>query len=247
MTDRRAVRPGLSIGEIHVWTARLIDDHHATSDLLPILSQEERERAAGFAFERDRARFIQTHGIVRRIVAGYAAADAAALTFSRNRYGKPYLVRRVDGPDLQFSVSHSGHCCMLAVQREHAVGVDIEQVRDLPRTMDIVRSYFTPAECRALAALQGPAQRDAFFAFWTHKEAAVKGLGISLAGQLGRLEFERDPAGQLRLAAWDDDRCATRKWTFLRLDPEPGYIAALASEHPIALLRLQKWTCTDAN
>jgi 4'-phosphopantetheinyl transferase len=241
MPDLCVARPGLAIGEIHVWTACLTDDPRATSDLLLVLSQEERARAARFAFEGDRARFIQTHGIVRRIVAGYAAEDAAALTFSRNRHGKPYLVRRVDGPDLQFSVSHSGHCCMLAVQREHAIGVDVEKVRDLPKVMDIVRSYFTPAESRAFAALQGTAQRDAFFALWTHKEAAVKGLGISLAAHLGRLEFERDPAGQLRLAGWDDDRYAARKWSFLRLDPEPGYVAALASEHPIASLTLQNW------
>ncbi len=58
---------GLSSGEIHVWTARLFDDDRATAGLLPILDQEERARAAQFSFERDRTRFIQTHGIVRRI------------------------------------------------------------------------------------------------------------------------------------------------------------------------------------
>jgi 4'-phosphopantetheinyl transferase len=245
MTEPCEDRPGLSIGEIHAWTARLVDSHHVTADLLGILDEEERARAAQLSFERDRVRFIQSHGIVRQVLGRHADADPATLTFARNRHGKPYLVPRANGPNLQFSVSHSGDCCMLAVQRNHSIGVDVEKVRDLPQAMDIVQSYFTPAESKALAALQGTAQRDAFFVLWTHKEAAVKGLGISLAAHLGRLEFELDPAGQLRLAAWDGDRSVAQRWSILRLDPEPGYVAALASEHPIHSLTLQNWNCAD--
>ena len=159
-----------------------VDDHHAISDLLRLLSGEERARAAQFAFEHDRVRFIQTHGIVRRILADYCGADGATLGFASNRHGKPYLVPQATSPNLQFSVSHSGDCCMLAVQLDHAIGVDVEKLRDLPQAMDIVQSYFTPAESRALAALQETAQRDAFFVLWTHKEAIVKGLGIEFGG-----------------------------------------------------------------
>ena len=128
MTASYADRPGLASGEIHVWTARLSDDH-AISDSLRLLSGEERARAAQFAFEHDRVRFIQTHGIVRRILADYCGADGATLGFASNRHGKPYLIQQAASPNLQFSVSHSGDCCMLAVQRDHAVGVDVEKGR----------------------------------------------------------------------------------------------------------------------
>lgn len=239
--------PGLSIGEVHVWTARLVDDHHATADLLRILGQEERARAAQFSFERDRVRFIQAHGIVRRILADYSDADAATLTFARNRHGKPYLVPRANGPNLQFSVSHSGNCCMLAVRLDHSIGIDVEKVRDLPQAVDIAQSYFTPAESRVLAALQGTARRDAFFVLWTHKEATVKGLGISLAANLGCVEFDLDPVGGLRLVAWDGDRSVAQRWSILRLDPAPGYVAAVASVHPIRSLTSQNWNHTGAD
>jgi len=169
MMHRCGDLPSLSIGEIHVWTACLVDDNHATADLLRVLDRAERARAAQFSFERDRVRFIQAHGIVRQILASYCDADAAILSFARNRHGKPYLVPRPNGPDLQFSVSHSGNCCMLAVRLDHAIGIDVEKVRDLPQVVDIAQSYFTPAESRVLAALQGTAQRDAFFVLWTHK------------------------------------------------------------------------------
>jgi 4'-phosphopantetheinyl transferase len=235
-------RPALSIGEIHVWTARLVDEHRATAGLLPILSREESARAAQFSFERDRMHFIQAHGIVRQILSNYLDAYAATLIFARTHHGKPYLIPRANGPHLEFSVSRSSNCCMLAVQLDHSIGIDVEKVRDLPRAMDIVRSYFTPAESQALAALRGTARRDAFFALWTHKEATVKGLGISLAAHLGRVEFDLDPIGGLRLVAWDGDQSVAQKWSVVRLDLAPGYVAAVASAHPIRRLTLHNWS-----
>src|SRR5262249_34315981 len=181
MTARCEARAGLSIGEIHVWTARLADDRRVTAALMPLLSREERAQAAQFAFEHDRMRFIQAHASVRQILSGYLEADAATLAFARNRNGKPCLVPQANGPKLQFSVSHSSDCCMLAVRLDQPVGIDVERIRDLPREIDIAQTYFAPAESRALNDLRGTARRDAFFSLWTHKEALVKALGISLA------------------------------------------------------------------
>jgi len=234
-------RPALSIGEIHVWTAHLVDEHRATADLLPILSREERAQAAQFSFERDRKHFIQAHGIVRQILSNYLDADAATLIFARTHHGKPNLTRRANGPHLEFSVSRSSNCCMLAVQLDHSIGIDVEKMRDLPQAIDIVQSYFTPAESKALSALRGAARRDAFFALWTHKEATVKGLGISLAAHLGRIEFDLDPIGGLRLVAWNGDQSVAQKWSVVRLDPAPGYVAAIASAYPIRCLTLHNW------
>lgn len=234
-------RPALSIGEIHVWTAHLVDEHRATADLLPILSREERAQAAQFSFECDRVRFIQAHGVVRQILSNYLDVDAATLIFARTRHGKPNLTRRANGPHLEFSVSRSSNCCMLAVQLDHSIGIDVEKMRDLPQAIDIVQSYFTPAESKALSALRGAARRDAFFALWTHKEATVKGLGISLAAHLGRIEFDLDPIGGLRLVAWNGDQSVAQKWSVVRLDPAPGYVAAIASAYPIRCLTLHNW------
>jgi len=235
-------RPALSIGEIHVWTAHLVDEYRATADLLAILSREESAQAAQFSFERDRMRFIQAHGIVRQILSNYLDADAATLVFARTHHGKPYLIPRANDPHLEFSVSRSSNCCMLAVQLDHSIGIDIEKVRDLPQAIDIVQSYFTPVESKALSALRGAARRDAFFALWTHKEAMVKGLGISLAAHLGRIEFDLDPIGGLRLVAWDRDQSVAQKWSVVRLDPAPGYVAAIASAYPIRCLTLHNWS-----
>src|SRR5262249_8255557 len=149
--------------------------------------------------------------------------------------------------NLQFSVSHSGNCCMLAVRLDHSIGIDVEKVRDLPRAMDIVRSYFTPAESKALAALPGTARRDSFFAFGAPRGAAVTRLGLGRAPPLGRTPFDLAPAGGPRLAAWDGDQSVPQNWSIVRLDPQPGYVAAVASAHPIRRLTLHNWRHTDAD
>jgi 4'-phosphopantetheinyl transferase len=239
-------RLGLSDGDVHVWTAHVGEGDRAAADWWRILDRQERTRAAQFSFERDRLRFIEAHGIVRRILAEYCDADAATLIFARNRHGKPSLVPRTKGPHLQFSVSHSGNCCMLAVALERSIGIDVEKVRDLPQAIDIAQGYFTPAEAGALAVLPGTVRRDAFFALWTHKEAMVKALGVGLATNLARVEFDLDERGELRLAAWNGDRSVARKWSTFRLDAAPGYVAAIASVYRIRSLTLQNWNRNGA-
>lgn len=234
-------RQGLSRADVHVWTAKVSARDSATTDLSRILDEEEQERAARLVFARDRARFIQTHGIVRQILSSYCDTEAAALTFVRNGQGKPYLVPQTNGPRLQFSVSHSGDYCVLALRLDDPIGIDIEEVRYLSHAIDIAKSYFTPEESRALATVGEEHRCDTFFVWWTHKEAAVKALGLSLAANLGRVEFAFNPAGSLRLAAWDGHRSVARKWFTRRLDPAPGYIAAVAGVHPIRSLTLRTW------
>jgi 4'-phosphopantetheinyl transferase len=242
MTRRCEDRARLSIGEIHVWTARFVDNRRVTAALLPLLSREERAQAAQFLFEQDRMRFIQAHGRVRQILSDYAKAGAATLAFARNRNGKPCLVPRANGPKLEFSVSHSRDCCMLAVRLDQPIGIDVEKIRDLPRAIDIAQAYFAPAETRALKGLRGTAQRDAFFALWTHKEATVKALGSSLAANLARVEFDLGQLGGPRLAAWDGDQAVAQSWSVLRLAPTAGYVAALATAHPIRSLVCKNWS-----
>ena len=69
----------------------------------------------------------------------------------------------------------------------------------------------------------------------------AEGLGISLAANLGRIEFDLDPVQGLQLAAWDGDPTIARTWSILRFDPAPGYVAAVASVHPIRTLALKTW------
>jgi len=236
---RSADPASLRQGEIHVWTAQLLDDDEFAAELIGVLDADERARAARFRFERHRSHFVQSHGITRRVLAAYAGIDAAALRFGYNPHGKPSLAPA--GHDLHFSLSHSADCCMLAIRRGDPIGIDVEQLRDLPDALDVARRQFTRSESQLLSRLDAAARRDAFFALWTQKEAIVKALGGSLADYLDRLEFDLGPAGGVRLVSRDGDRPVGDQWSVVRIDCPRGYAAAMATCHGFRELAHFAW------
>jgi len=228
-------------GEIHVWPARFVDDESLTNDRLELLDDDERERAAQFAQRRHRMRFIQFRAFARQVLGGYLGVPAAEIRLAVGPHGKPRLERRANDPEIHFNVSHGGDCCLLAARLGCAVGVDIEQVRDMPDALDVARRFFTRSEAELLARLDGAARRNAFFALWTHKEAAVKALGESLAENLLRLEFALDPAGHSRLKSLAATRPVPDGLWLRRLDAPADHVAAIASLRPCAKIVSCSW------
>jgi 4'-phosphopantetheinyl transferase len=218
---------GTRQGKVHVWTGQLVDDDATTEEFVCILDGEERERARRLRLEQHRRYFIQSHGILRRILASYAGVDAAALTFHRGSHGKPFLVLPGWGSELHFSLAHSGSCCMVAVRSGGPVGIDVEQFRDMPNATDIADRMFTRAESALVSSLAGGARQDAFFTLWTFKEAVIKALGRNLES-LDRVQFDMDPAGSLRFVSLDGEASAAELWCVRRLDGPTGYVAAVA-------------------
>ena len=139
------------------------------------LDDAERARAARFRFARHRRRFVVRRGRAREWLARAAGGDPARLRFTANAHGKPELK---DGP--RFSLSHSGETMMLAIG-DAELGCDIEAIDPTLDWPPLARSFFSPHENAALAALAPDAARAAFFACWTRKEAFVKALGRGLS------------------------------------------------------------------
>jgi len=232
----------LADGEIHVWTARFVDDESLTDSRLALLDTQERGRAARLAGRRHRMRFIHFRAFARQVLGGYLGVPAAEVRLAVGRNGKPSIARRARDPELHFNLSHSGDCCLLAARLGSAVGIDVEQVRDTPDALAIARRFFARSEAELLARLGGEARRDAFLALWTHKEAAVKALGENLADNIERLELMLDSDGRPQL----NSRPATPPlpdgtWV-RRLDAPSGHVAALAGLHPCANILSYAWT-----
>ena len=228
-------------GEIHVWLGHLVDDEDRTAQLASLLDSEEAARAAGFACRRVRMHFIQSHGMARQVLARYTGDDAAELRFARGRYGKPRLIRSQSGPDLHFSLSHSGSCFIIALTFRNSVGADIEQVRDLPQAMEIARRHFAAPECRLLARQRGARRRNAFFTLWTCKEAVTKARGGNLATTLGETGLDIDSTDVGQPSSPNNVRMSARGYPIVSFDPLPGYMAAVASKHPFRTMRQYTW------
>jgi len=237
-------RSSLRINEIDVWRVSLVDDFDMR-EFVELLDHEERARAASFLFDHHRTRFIQSHVALRLILARYVGCDPASVSFVRNRYKKPRLKMQVRAADLDFNLSRSGRCCLVAIRIGSEVGIDVEQVRKLPEAADIARKWFTPSEARRLASLVGVARQLAFLSMWTHREAVTKALGTSLEKALDRMEFALDPGGALRLVSWCGNRSVANKWSVRRIELDSGYVGALASLKPFEMLNY--FDCQAAN
>ena len=213
--------------ELHVWRASLVRPDHVIDRMRGLLSEDERERADRFRFERDRSRYIVGRGLLRELLARYLQRPPADLTFEYGEFGKPTLP---SGP--WFNLSHSGPLALYAFSSLGEVGVDIELdegERAHERSIAIAERFFSASEVKALRSLPPEARPRAFLSCWTRKEAFIKARGDGLSLSLDSFDVTlapNSPPALLR-TAWCSEEPA--RWGLADLsDSESGYIAAVA-------------------
>jgi 4'-phosphopantetheinyl transferase len=163
-----------------LWSVWLDQLSPANVALFQWLSPDERKRAARFAFERDRVRFIAGRGFLRWLLATSLDIDPAGVEFAYGSTGKPSLAGRSAGA-VHFNLSHSEGLTVCAISREAEVGVDIERIRDVPEARQILAAHF-PGSCSvAWRELPGDQQSEGFLRLWVRHEAEVKRSGRGLA------------------------------------------------------------------
>ena len=212
-----------------MWRASLDQPADVVSGLSVALCSAERDRAARFRFERDRARYIVGRALLRRLLGGYLGMAPDEVEFRYGAFEKPFLV--CDGP--WFNVSHSGPVALYAFSSAAEIGVDVEEVqRDFSRER-IAERFFSPAEVTALRSLPVSDQPCAFLRCWTRKEAFVKarGDGLSLALDSFDVSLDPDAPAALLRTAWSEQEPV--EWGLEDLsDLAAGYIAAVAQRAP---------------
>jgi 4'-phosphopantetheinyl transferase len=203
------------VATVTVTFATLDADAGALRACWAVLDASERARAAKFAFERDRRRFVVRRARLRRLLAAHTGIDAADLHFEENCFGKPRLA---EGP--HFSLSYSGERMIVAIA-EVELGCDIERIDPALAWRPLADTLFERQERASLADLSGPAARSAFFHCWARKEAFVKALGLGLSYPLEAFAVSVSPEATL-LAGGEG-------WAMGRVEGGPGYAAAVVA------------------
>lgn len=218
----------LARGQIHLWCADLDRPASERARFEGFLSQAERERAARFRFERDRRRFVVRRGLLRQLLGAYLETDPARVGIGSGAYGKPELVEASGRASLRFNLSDSGPVALYAFALGQEVGVDVEELRDVPEADQIGRRFFSPAECAELAGV-APAQRNEAFLFcWTRKEAFLKAGGEGLFAPLDSFDVTLRPGTPAAVVNVRGPGPAAAKWSLHHLYPCAGYVGALA-------------------
>jgi 4'-phosphopantetheinyl transferase len=164
--------------EVLLWTFNL--DAIDPVAVLPLLSADERDRAARFRFDIHRERFIAARGALRIVLGELTGVTPQALEFAYGDHGKPAL-----RPDrIHFNLSHSDHWAIVGATRAAPVGVDVERINADRANPAIARRFFARQEIADLECLPPSEYTNAFFQCWARKEAVLKAVGTGISGGL---------------------------------------------------------------
>jgi len=184
----------LSDSEIHIWVNYLNVHEARIKHLYPLLSDAEKERSERFKFYKHRKAFIASHGFMHTVLAYYINTTAAEIEFSHGEFGKPSLIDNQNPYNIQFNLSHSNNIAMLAICRQHSVGVDVEYAERKTDWEGISKRFFTKNEQDLLFSLDKDSQKNAFFQIWTRKEAHMKVTAKGLSLSPNEFEVSVPPA-----------------------------------------------------
>ena len=116
----------------------------------------------------------------------------AAWRFGRTAFGKPFIEH---GPNIYFSLTHSGTLSAIALSRACSVGIDVETAApDL--CVDLMEDYLSPAERNFVRHLPRGLREREFLRLWTLKEAFAKSTGLGLSMNLSEIDVSSVAAGR---------------------------------------------------
>ena len=115
--------------------------------------------------------------------------------------------------------------------------------------MVIAERFFSSAEMREILALPTGEQLNAFYTYWTRKEAYLKGIGTGLEAPLDQFTVPLATAEPIQIRSDDeigtterndeDDRLIASTWLVHDIAVPPRYFAALAIDGKIS--HLHQW------
>lgn len=213
-------------GKIHIYHLDLVEcQHEPYRHRLALLDAGEQERASRIRHEQTRRCFVWVRSCLRGLLGHYLGTEANGIRFVLNEKGKPRLAGTAPNQGLVFNVSHSGDCGLIALARDTALGVDVERHRPMPHMEGMAERCFADAELAWWRSLPEGRRQQAFFTFWSCKEAFVKATGEGIA--LGLDACVVDLSGQPRLLSIPPSQGTVDEWRLAEIDVGGGYSAAL--------------------
>lgn len=191
----------------------------------PFVTAGERSRAERFVHPVDAARHLVGRGLVRRVLSS-TLDRAVTEDFALSQHGKPLYVPG----EVNFSISHAGELVVAAFCINNNVGIDIENVRDMPDLADIATN-FHPLETAEILAEHEVERTNTFFRCWTRKEAFLKATGTGLNHPLNRFRVRTDRTDQDWLTLLPPHAKHTSSgWTSCDIDIRPKYQCSIAAD-----------------
>lgn len=227
----------LCAGDAHIWHAFF----DAKKKCEAILSAEELALAKRLVRPADQERYIFSRVMLRRVLSHYLSILPEKIEFGVGEHGKPF----VHNTTVQFNLSHSNNCVLIAVTPVHPIGVDVEYVRPKQDYFALAKRFFSQAEFMAIQSSDKPV--EAFYRCWTRKEAFLKATGLGLTFGLSNFEVSVSELSAQESAllsvqdkAYDASAWCVRSISLGKLE----YFAAIAMHQPMR--NVFHYVCEDS-
>jgi 4'-phosphopantetheinyl transferase len=220
----------LNEGDVGVWILTLPVGDALCAEAWRFISQDERERANRLVRDADRALWIHTRAVMRRLLAGYLSIEPQLIVFGEGPQGKPEVSKPANDERLEFSVAHSGAVAAITIALDRRVGIDVERIQPDLSWEPIAKKLFSPADVAFIEDRPPAERRLTFFEYWVRKESYLKGLGVGLRRTLD--DFSVPMGGVVGVVVEDREARpspdAGAGWRIHPVDVPDGYAAALA-------------------
>jgi 4'-phosphopantetheinyl transferase len=222
---------------VDIWRASASQPPQILDQLLQTLSQDEQDRVNRLRFDHHRYRAIASRGILRSILARYLHCDPKTIAFQYGTHGKPRVTASCLA-NLEFNLSHSEDLIICAIALQ-PVGIDVEFLKEIPYCDQLINRYFSLQEQAIFNALPIEAKQQAFFQYWTGKEAILKAAGLGIF-DLQKIELKPLGKGvQLSSVSGGDQSLAA--WHLHSFEPQSNYFASIAIKLPTMQLKYWQW------
>jgi 4'-phosphopantetheinyl transferase len=220
----------LSKDDVYVWCANLNSPDISIGQMAQVLSVDELRRAERFHFLEHRNQFITAHALLRKLLANYTNIEADRISFEYGKNGKPFLSEKFSNEKIRFNLSRSNGYAIFAFAYDREIGVDIEYVKEFADMDKVAEQVFSPEDNAVLRSFAKIEKKEAFFTFWSRKEAYLKAIGEGFSSASDTIDISSYTIGGSIFIYSKGDSVAKNCWTIQDLRPLPGFVAASAVE-----------------
>jgi 4'-phosphopantetheinyl transferase len=223
----------LDSSEIHLWCVflRELRNESLLAQYRSLLDERERKQELRFYFAHDRRRYVVTRALVRTALSRYADIQPEQWSFAPDIYGRP-RVSNVENQakNLSFNITHTSELVLLGVARDHALGIDAENIRSREPAMDFADLFFAPDEAAALFSLPIDRQQRRFLEYWTLKESYLKARGCGREIPLDKFSFQFPREDRARMSIHPDVDDVADRWRYWQFSLRSRYLVAVCAE-----------------
>lgn len=148
---------------------------------LPNFSEEFQDKVKRFRRWQDAQLSLLGRNLLFMGIKEISGRDIPEKKIKFTKFNKPYF----DGEAIKFNISHSGEIVVCAISEQLDVGIDIEYISDI--NLEDFKEQMTRYEWMEI--IESGNQKEAFFNYWSRKEAVIKAHGEGLSIPLQSFEI----------------------------------------------------------